>query len=149
MLVLSRDVYDAVLDHAERDVPREACGVLAGHRGTGDTSTHATAAFPMENAAETPRIRYALDPAALLEVIETIEGASRDVVGFYHSHPAGPSSPSDIDHSEAAWVDHHYLVVSLAGRPPSVDAWRWTGERFAPDAVTVSDTGDAGDTRRV
>jgi proteasome lid subunit RPN8/RPN11 len=142
VLVLSRDAYDAVLDHAERDVPREACGVLAGTRN-GDVL--ARAAYPMANVADTPRIRYALDPEALLETVDAIEAAGRDVVGFYHSHPAGPARPSETDHREAAWPDHHYVVVSLAGRPPTLDAWLWTGDRFAADAVGVRDAGTRRD----
>lgn len=142
MLVLHRDVYDAVLDHAREAVPREACGVLAGHRdagGDGGPTATASAAYPTQNAAETPRIRYAIDPAELYSVVETIESAGHDVVGFYHSHPAGPASPSDTDHQEATWTDHHYVITSPVGRPPTLDAWVWTGDEFERDAVTITD----------
>lgn len=150
MLVLTRDVYDAILDHATEAVPREACGVLAGSRGTSDRPAVATTAHQTANAAETPTLRYSIDPEELLGVVETVEQAGREVVGFYHSHPAGPTSPSDTDHREATWADHHYIIASLAGRPPTLDAWVWTGERFARDAVTISsgDGGGAGHTPR-
>lgn len=141
MLVLARDVYDVVLDHAAETSPREACGVLVGHRD--DENAVATTAHPMENVADAPHVRYEIDPEALLELLDAAEATDRDVVGFYHSHPAGPASPSDTDHREATWVDHHYVVVSLAGRPPTVDAWTWTGDTFERDTIAVRDPDDA------
>lgn len=149
MLVLTQNVYDTVLDHAMDAVPQEACGVLGGTYGPTEDAAVAITAHPTENAAATPTLRYAIDPEELIEVVETIEQASYDVVGFYHSHPAGPASPSEIDHREAAWVDHHYVIVSLVGRPPTLDAWVWDGERFERDAVSVrpDETGGASDDR--
>lgn len=150
MLVLTTDVYERILDHAEAAVPREACGVLGGSYGLADRQAVAITAHPTANAADTPTIRYSIDPEELLEVVETIEQASYEVVGFYHSHPAGPASPSETDHREAMWVDHHYVIASLAGRPPTLDAWVWTGEGFERDSVSVrpDETGVATGTRR-
>lgn len=144
MLVLTREVYDAVLDHALEAVPREACGVLAGSQGSGDTSGVVTAssAHPTANVSETPQVRYEIDPEELLSVVESIEQSGRKVVGFYHSHPSGPASPSDTDHREATWVDHHYVIVSLSGRQPTLGAWMWRGDEFARDSVSIRTTDD-------
>ena len=150
MLVLTRDVYDAILDHATDAVPQEACGVLGGSYGVADGPPVALTAHPTENASDTPTIRYTIDPEELLAVVETIEQGSYEVVGFYHSHPAGPASPSDTDSKEATWVDYHYVIASLAGRPPTLDAWVWTGECFERDTVSVrpDETGATAGTRR-
>lgn len=135
MLSLTRSVYEDVLDHAEEDVPQEACGILAGTKANGDA--HATTAYRTQNAADTPRVAYEIDPTEQLRVMEEIEDMGRDVVGFYHSHPAGPAHPSETDRAQATWDGYHYLLVSLAGRPPILDAWVWTGEQFERDAVRV------------
>ena len=150
MLVLTQNVYDTVLDHATEAVPQEACGVLGGAYGPADREAVAITAHPTTNAADTPTLRYAIDPEELIEVVETIEQASYEVVGFYHSHPAGPASPSDTDCQEAAWEDYHYVIASLAGRPPTLDAWVWTGERFERDSVSVrpDETRASTETRR-
>jgi proteasome lid subunit RPN8/RPN11 len=71
--------------------------------------------------------------------MHAIEATGRDVVGFYHSHPAGPPTPSSRDRDEAAWSDHHYVIVSLSGSWPTFDAWRYTDPGFSPETVAVLD----------
>lgn len=139
MLVLAADVYTDLLDHAREDAPLEACGVLAGERDAETGDARAVSAHRAPNAAEAPRVAYEIDPEALLSLVETIEGAGREVVGFYHSHPAGPPHMSERDRREATWEGYHYALVSLAGSTAICDAWRWTGERFVRDDVAVRD----------
>ncbi|MFB6268528.1 MAG: desampylase [Halobacterium sp.] len=136
MLVLSRSAYDAVLDHARSDAPREACGVLVG-REDGDAVV-ADTVRRVPNVAEAPRLRYELDPEALLAIFEEAESTGRDVVGFYHSHPAGPARMSDTDREQASWPGYVYVLASLAARPPILDAWTWTGDEFVREDVAVS-----------
>jgi len=76
-------------------------------------------------------------PIAPAEAIELIEGveAEGDLVGFYHSHPAGPPEPSETDAARAAWPGASYVIVALGGEP-CVGAWRWTdGDGFEAETV--------------
>jgi proteasome lid subunit RPN8/RPN11 len=135
VLVLSRTAYDAIIDHARADVPREACGALLGHQK--DDERHAEEVRHVTNVSETPRVTYELDPEATLAAFDEAEAAGRDVVGFYHSHPTGPARMSATDHEQAAWPGRSYVLVSLAARPPALDAWTWTGEAFERESVVV------------
>lgn len=135
MLVLARDAYAAILEHADDDAPLEACGILAGQHD-GDRAV-VQAVYRVRNVADAPRVTYAIDPEEQFRTMETIEAHGQSVVGFYHSHPAGPTGPSETDAARATWEDHHYLIASLARRPPVLDAWRWTDGRFRPDDMTV------------
>ena len=135
MLALSRAAYDVVLDHARADAPREACGVLVGERDGDERRVEAVRR--VSNVADAPRVTYELDPEATMAVFDEAEATGRDVVGFYHSHPAGPSHPSETDHVRASWPDYVYVVASLAARPPTLDAWLWTGEDFERVGVVV------------
>lgn len=130
---LARPAHDAILAHAREGAPAEVVGVLVGGRGDDDRVTRIERA---RNAADTPRTRYELDPAEQIRLIDDIEAAGDEVVGFYHSHPRGPEGPSATDAELAAWEGYVYAIVSLADEP-SVGAWRWTGERFDRLAVTV------------
>lgn len=135
MLVLARSAYLAILDHAIEDAPLEACGILAGHREGGRSvveRVHRTA-----NVAAAPRLTYAIDPEEQFRTMETIEENGQSVLGFYHSHPAGPATPSEVDRERASWPDHHYLIASLARRPPVLDGWTWRDETFVLDDVAV------------
>lgn len=140
VIEFTRATYDAVVAHAREGDPAEVCGVLVGHRGTDGDPSVVTRTYETENVAERPKTRYRIDPEAQLEAIEAAEGNGLDVVGFYHSHPAGPPSPSDIDIGRATWPGYSYVICALDGFP-FVGSWRWTGEdrRFEQETVGVRD----------
>lgn len=128
------DAHDAMVAHAREGAPEEVVGVLAGERDP----DRVTGVERASNAAETPETRYAIDPAEQVAVLDRIEARGDEVVGFYHSHPRGPPRPSATDEARATWAGYVYAIVSLAD-DPSLDAWRWTGEAFAPLAVRVAE----------
>ncbi|WP_439028541.1 desampylase [Haloarchaeobius sp. DT45] len=135
-LRLPDDVRGHLVDHARGGAPAEVCGVLGGQE---EPERVVTSVHAVTNVAETPRSRYELDPAETVRVIDALEDAGRDVVGFYHSHPAGPDGPSATDEERATWRDKVYCIVSLDGETgedgdadATIGAWRWTGEAFEP-----------------
>ncbi|WP_136716502.1 desampylase [Halorientalis salina] len=135
MLVLSQSVYDEVVDHAREGSPDEACGILGGEFDAEEST--AVRSHPTENAASDPRTEYAVDPEEQFAVMNRIEDDGREVVGFYHSHPSGPSEPSPTDRARATWEGYSYVIVVLDGTAPYVGSWRWTGERFRQEIVAV------------
>lgn len=135
MITLSRDVYDDIVEHAISGTPSEVCGVLGGEHG--DDRSHVTVVRRTANVADTPQSTYRIDPAEQIEVMDEIEEDGRDVVGFYHSHPNGPPRPSVTDTAQAHWTNYSYLIVDFGGRHPYVGCWRWTGERFEPERLSL------------
>ncbi|PSQ47146.1 hypothetical protein BRD15_07620 [Halobacteriales archaeon SW_6_65_15] len=124
--------------YAREGAPEEVCGVLAGVRGAEEQRVET--AHRAENAAESPTVRYEIGPREQLELLEAVEAAGREVVGFYHSHPRGPTEPSATDAELATWPDRSYVVVALDGSDgASVGSWRWTGEEFEEENVRVVD----------
>ncbi|MWV64012.1 hypothetical protein GRS48_04125 [Halorubrum sp. JWXQ-INN 858] len=136
MIEFRRDAYDAVIRHAYEGDDEEVCGVLAGEHGP-DRSL-AAAAHRVENVADRPRVRYELDPERLLATVERVEDAGDDVVGFYHSHPAGGPEPSATDVALATWDGYSYAICALDGYP-YVGSWRWAGDdgRFERETVAL------------
>jgi len=137
MIELSRAAYDSVVSHAHSGGEAEVCGVLAGTRGTDGEQSVATEAYEAENVAETSQTRYRIDPEAQLALFETIEADGLDVVGFYHSHPAGPARPSETDVAQATWPGHSYVICALDGAP-FVGSWRWQGDEAGFEQETVA-----------
>jgi proteasome lid subunit RPN8/RPN11 len=135
MLTLASDAADELRAHAHEGAPAEVCGVLGGSFGR-EHSRVATV-HRTDNAAATPRTAYVVDPAELYDRLRTIEDAGRDVVGFYHSHPAGPAEPSPRDVDQATWTGYSDVLVSLDGAEPTVGSWRWRGEGFEREEVVV------------
>lgn len=133
MLVVEA-VYDAILEHARRGRPEEVCGLLAGTaNGEGRVTRH----YETSNVAAAPRRTYAIDPEEQYRAMTDIDEAGLTLLGFYHSHPNGPSVPSPTDEARATWAGYAYLIVSLERTTPVLDAWEWTGNRFEPVPVTV------------
>ena len=134
MIRFSREAYDAVVHHAYEGGDEEVCGVLAGEYG--EETSRVLETHRAENVAETPRIRYRIDPEQQFAISEAIEDAGREIVGFYHSHPTGGPTPSETDVARATWSDRSYVICALDGYP-FVGSWRWREDAEAFDQETV------------
>ncbi|QLG63684.1 desampylase [Halorarum salinum] len=140
MLELRRSAYDEIVYRGYDGGAEEVCGVLAGTYD--DEASVVDAAYPAENVAETPEIRYAMDPEEQFAITEAVEEAGLEVVGFYHTHPAGPTEPSETDARRATWPGYSYAICAFDGYP-FLGSWRWRGEDdgFERETVAVSSGG--------
>jgi len=107
VLTIGRDVLDAIIEHARRDHPDEACGIVAGPAG----SDRPERFVPMLNAARSPTF-YEFDSADLLRLYRDLDARGEDPVVVYHSHTATEAYPSRTDVSYASEPGAHYLLVS-------------------------------------
>ena len=107
VLEIGRDVYDAIVAHARRDHPDEACGVVAGPAG----SDRATRFIPMANAERSPTF-YRFDSMEQFQVWKEMDERDEEPVVIYHSHTATEAYPSRTDISLASEPGAHYVLVS-------------------------------------
>ena len=107
MLRISRDIHDAIVAHARRDHPDEACGVLAGPAGEDNPVRH----IPMDNA-ERSMTFYRFDAMEQLRVWREMDDRDEEPVVIYHSHTATEARPSRTDINLAAEPGAHYVLVS-------------------------------------
>ena len=107
MLTIDRDTYDAIVAHARRDHPDEACGVVAGPVG----SDRPERFVPMLNAARSPTF-YEFDSADLLALYREMDDRDEEPVVIYHSHTATEAYPSRTDVDLAMEPGAHYVLVS-------------------------------------
>jgi proteasome lid subunit RPN8/RPN11 len=107
LVQLRRDLVEAMVAHARRDHPDEACGVIAGPAGT----DRAERFIPMVNAARSPTF-YEFDSMDLLKLYRELEANNEVPVVIYHSHTATEAYPSRTDISYAGEPDAHYVLVS-------------------------------------
>lgn len=123
--------------HARTGAPEEVCGLLAGRRLGGAHVVER--AFRIRNAHSRPIGEYALDPQEHLRLTLHVEDElGLEVVGFYHSHPAGPARLSATDAARASWPGASYLLIHLQPTEGHLSA-RWDAEknRFRPEEVVV------------
>ena len=107
MLTISRALYEKIIEHARKDHPDEACGVIAGPEGS-DTPTRY---IPMLNAARSPTF-YEFDSGEQFRVWREMADADEEAVVVYHSHTATEAYPSRTDISYAGEPQAHYVLVS-------------------------------------
>ena len=107
MLIIDRATHDAIVEHARRDHPDEACGVVAGPAGSDRPARH----VPMLNAAMSPTF-YEFDSGDLLKLYRDMDDNDEEPVVIYHSHTATEAYPSRTDISLAQEPGAHYVLVS-------------------------------------
>ena len=127
MLVIRADLVEAIVAHARRDHPDEACGVLAGREGSDRPERH----IPMLNAERSPTF-YRFDSQEQLRVWRLMDDADEVPVVIYHSHTATEAYPSRTDVNLASEPDAHYVLVST--RDPESHEMR--SYRIVDGAVT-------------
>jgi [CysO sulfur-carrier protein]-S-L-cysteine hydrolase len=107
VLELRRDLLDAIVAHARRDHPDEACGIVAGPAG----SDRPERVVEMTNAERSPTF-YRFDSQEQLRVWREMDDRDEEPVVIYHSHTATEAYPSRTDVSLAQEPGAHYLLVS-------------------------------------
>jgi proteasome lid subunit RPN8/RPN11 len=107
MLTIDRATYDAIVVHARRDHPDEACGIVAGPAGSDRPARH----VEMVNAARSPTF-YEFDSLDLLRLYRELDANDEDPVVIYHSHTATEAYPSRTDVAYASEPGAHYVLVS-------------------------------------
>ncbi|MGH3366255.1 MAG: Mov34/MPN/PAD-1 family protein [Nocardioidaceae bacterium] len=107
MLTIDQAMYDAIVAHARRDHPDEACGVVAGPVGSGRPERF----VPMLNAARSPTF-YEFDSVDLLRLYQQMDDRDEEPVVIYHSHTATEAYPSRTDIGLAQEPNAHYVLVS-------------------------------------
>lgn len=134
-------IREAIVDHARREVPNEACGIVIGDRPATDGG-QALRWVPLRNPLGSP-LRYAIDPADLLRLTIETDDADEVFWAIVHSHVASPARPSPTDLRESHYPDALYLLVSLepsegdaATGAPSMRAWRIVGGGVHEVALT-------------
>jgi proteasome lid subunit RPN8/RPN11 len=107
VLRIDRACYEAIVAHARRDHPDEACGVVAGPVG----SDRPERFIAMENAERSPTF-YRFDSTEQLRVWREMDDRDEEPVVIYHSHTATEAYPSRTDISLAAEPGAHYVLAS-------------------------------------
>jgi [CysO sulfur-carrier protein]-S-L-cysteine hydrolase len=130
VLRLDQATFDAIVAHARRDHPDEACGVVAGPAG----SDRPERFVPMLNAARSPTF-YEFDPQDLLRLYREMDDRGEEPVVIYHSHTATEARPSRTDVSLAMEPAAHYVLVST--RDP--EAVEFRSFRIMDGAVSEED----------
>ena len=112
---------DAILAHAWRDVPHEACGLLIG------TVLTVTRLAPTANADDSAT-RYTIPAAQHFAAIRQARSDGLEVIGAYHSHPRSEAVPSPTD-TATAFPGFVFVIAGLVPQP-QLRAWHLVDGNF-------------------
>jgi proteasome lid subunit RPN8/RPN11 len=131
VLTIDRATHDAIIAHARRDHPDEACGVVAGPIG----SDRPARFIPMLNAAMSPTF-YEFDSGDLLRLYREMDDRDEEPVVVYHSHTSTEASPSRTDINLAGEPGAHYVLVSTRDGADQDGPVEFRSYRIADGEVT-------------
>jgi proteasome lid subunit RPN8/RPN11 len=110
--------------------PSEACGFLLGE------GPRITEARETRNVHPTPQTHFEIDPQALIDAHRAARaGTGSQVLGYFHSHPAGPPAPSATDRASASGDGRVWAII--AGR--DVKFWMDGEQGFVALPFTLID----------
>ncbi|HLB47385.1 MAG TPA: M67 family metallopeptidase [Anaerolineales bacterium] len=109
IVTLAASQWQTITEHLQSALPNEACGLLAGRDGRTE------AVYLIANAERSPT-RYSMEPGELIRAIVEIEDNGWELIGIFHSHPAGPPIPSPTDIAEAYYPDSAYVICYPADK---------------------------------
>lgn len=122
--------------HAAEQYPLECCGGLLG-KVEGEDFTVRSVAPVMNTHHEGHERRYSIAPEDMLRLEKQARAQGLKVIGFYHSHPDHPATPSQYD-LEHAWPWYVYVIVSVtSGRPDAMTCWTLNEDRSAFHQVNL------------
>jgi [CysO sulfur-carrier protein]-S-L-cysteine hydrolase len=104
-VVVPDEIREQLVEHARKEAPNEACGLVAFRAGIAERY------LPGDNALASP-YRFELRPRDPTDFFLEDEGYE---LAVFHSHPETAPRPSRTDiENIGLWEDRPYLILGLA-----------------------------------
>lgn len=114
VLEVTSGAIATLLAEAARAAPDECCGLLLGR------ADKVEEARPAVNVAPNPARHFEIDPAALFAAHRASRAGGLQLIGYYHSHPAGHPMPSATDCAHASGDSRAWAIIAGG----SIGFWR-------------------------
>ncbi len=108
-LIVAEIHWQEMASHITAFLPEEACGLVGGKFCVPNAQVEIV--IPVPNQLHSPA-RFRMDPAAQLHGLLALDELGLDLVAIFHSHPAGPETPSLTDLEEFAYPGVLSLIFS-------------------------------------
>lgn len=124
-MILKKELAEQIIRQCVRELPDEACGILAGEAGLpAGQAGEVKSVYEMTNADKSPAT-YFMDAKEQLKVMKGIRALGLEMTGIYHSHVASPAYPSAHDVELAFYPEVSYVIISLKDKDnPSIRSFK-------------------------
>ena len=134
MIKLKRSDYNRIVEHAEKEAPIEACGLIAGEPDGEDRIIKKAYILTNTDHAEE---HFTLDPKEQLAAVKDMRAEGLIPLGNWHSHPVSPSRPSDEDKRLAFDSSASYLILSLMDDEPVLNSFHIEGDTATKEELVI------------
>lgn len=135
MIKLTKSDFKKILAHAVKELPDEACGLIAGTVDVGDKEIKKV--YLLTNIDHSNE-HFSLDPKEQLEAIKDMRKNGFLPLGNWHSHPESPSRPSEEDKRLAFDSKASYMILSLMDREnPVLNSFKITGDTAEKEELVI------------
>lgn len=131
MIILKKEFLDGIIAQSKRELPNEACGILAGKDGKVEK------VYEMTNTDKNPATFF-MEPKEQLKVMKEIRNSRLKMLGIYHSHVASQAYPSAHDVELAFYPEVSYVIVSLKDKDnPEVRSFKIEEGKINEEEVKI------------
>lgn len=135
MITISKENYEKIINHARKELPDEACGLIAGKA---DGAEKAIEKVYLLTNTDHSNEHFSLDPKEQLEAVKDMRNLGYIPLGNWHSHPESPSRPSEEDKRLAYDKNASYLILSLMEREnPVLNAFHIDGSEAEKEELVI------------
>lgn len=135
MIKLTKSDFEKILAHAVKELPDEACGLIAGTVEDGDKEIKKV--YLLTNIDHSNE-HFSLDPKEQLEAIKDMRKNGFVPLCNWHSHPESPSRPSEEDKRLAFDSKASYMIFSLMDREnPVLNSFKITGDTAEKEELVI------------
>lgn len=135
IIKLKKEDFERIVEHAEKELPNEACGLIAG-KIEGETKLVEKVYF-LTNIDHSNE-HFSLDPKDQFAAVKDMRANGLVPLGNWHSHPESPSRPSDEDKRLAYDSTASYMILSLMDRTaPVLNSFKITGTSSEKEQLKI------------
>jgi desampylase len=128
-IIISSELHQRLLDAAAAQQSEEVCGLLFGRYD------RVQAVEITDNVCEFPLLAFEIDPAALITAHRAARNGGAPILGCFHSHPNGRTSPSPTDNANSPEDGSIWLIIASC----IITGWRAVPGGF--EAVPILQSG--------
>lgn len=127
---INKNVIEALFDHAQREMPCEACGYLAAKN---ETIIKQYTLTNLDRAND----HFSMDPREQFAAIQNMRSRGLQLAAVYHSHPETPARPSQEDIRLAFDPQISYVIVSLAKPEATIKSFKIHQGNVTPEDIEI------------
>lgn len=135
MITLTLKDYEKIVAYAEKCLPSEACGLIAGFLD-GKGNKHIEKVYLLTNLDNSSE-HFSMDPKEQFQAVKNMRANGIVPLGNWHSHPETPSRPSEEDKRLAFDSTASYMIVSLADGTPVLNSFHIEGTNSNKEDLVI------------